>query len=353
VSTSRLITLERSHDAADVLFLTNAWPRDDDPAWGVFVQRQIDSLIAAGVRADVMFLRGYASVGAYVAAARRVAAATWRRQYRLVHAHGGEAALVADLHRRAALVVTYYGSDLLGRRGTGGRVTRAAKAVRAVIRAQSRRPAATITQSQEMEDVLPESVRRRNAIIPSGVDTALFAPLPKADARARLGWPPERRVVLFAANPHLRVKRFELAVAACDVARLRGDEFDLLVVTAVPPDEMPVLMNAADCLLLTSISEGSPNVVKEAAMCNLPVVTTRVGDVADVLNGVEPSWLCAGTPDGLGAALAECLRGRERSNGRARTTHLSLEAVGERILRVYRTVAPDTASIANAAFARY
>jgi teichuronic acid biosynthesis glycosyltransferase TuaC len=352
VSTSQLITLERSHAAADVLYLTNAWPRDDDPAWGVFVQRQIDSLIAAGVRADVMFLRGYASVGAYVEAARRVVAATWRRQYRLVHAHGGEAALVADLHHRAPLVVTYYGSDLLGRRGSGGRVTVAAKTARAAIRLQSRRPAATITQSRQMEAVLPESVRRRNAVIPNGVDTTLFAPLPKADARARLGWPRDRRVVLFAANPQLPVKRFELAMAACDVARSRGDEFDLLVVTGVPPDEMPVLMNAADCLLLTSISEGSPNVVKEAAMCNLPVVTTRVGDVADVLDGVEPSWLCAGTPGGLGAALAECLSRPRRSNGRALTTHLSLEAVGELILRLYRTVAPDAASIASATFAR-
>ena len=57
-------------------------------------------------------------------------------------------------------------------------------------------------------------------------------------------------------------------------------------------------MNAADVLLLTSDAEGSPMVVKEAMACNVPVVSTAVGDVADVIGGTEGCYI---TQPGPGA----------------------------------------------------
>src|SRR5207302_11403303 len=138
-----------------------------------------------------------------------------------------------------------------------------------------------------------------------------------------LGWDPGARIVLFGGNPGVPLKRLWLAEAACKTASATLGVVQLERLIGVAPEYVPVVMNSADCLLLTSVTEGSPNVVKEALMCGLPVITTRVGDVEELLRDVSPSWVCEASPDALADALVECLRERKRSNGRSRSLHLS------------------------------
>jgi len=77
---------------------------------------------------------------------------------------------------------------------------------------------------------------------------------------------------------------------------------------------MPTLFNAADVLLLTSDREGSPNTVKEAMACNLPVVATDVGDVRSRLDGVANSHVAAIDDDRLADAVEAVLRRGQRSD---------------------------------------
>jgi glycosyltransferase involved in cell wall biosynthesis len=100
-------------------------------------------------------------------------------------------------------------------------------------------------------------------------------------------------------------------------------------------------MNAADCLLHTSSSEGSPNVVKEALMCNLPVVATPAGDVAELIDGVLPSFLCEPSETALAEALVECLREPRRSNGREVSGRLDARIVADSLLALYKELAPE------------
>jgi glycosyltransferase involved in cell wall biosynthesis len=336
-----LFSKEWSDPEADVLVITNMWPHDDNPAYGIFVQRQVRSLIDAGVRCDVMFVRGYRSPRAYGDAAVAVAGLNRRPRYRLVHAHGGETAVAARTYVRGPVLVSYCGDDLLGTPLADGRLTRQSRVRRQLLRQHSRLLPATITKSSEMEATLPRP--ERNTVVPNGVDTNVFAPLDRAEARRRLGWPADARIALFAADPKVERKRHWLAAAACEEASRAVGAVDLRVATALDPADMPTWMSAADCLVLTSAIEGSPNVVKEALMCDLPVVSTDVGDVRELLTPVADSHVCAADPRELGAAIARVVDPPRRSNGRSVSGHLTQEAIAARVLAIYESLVPGLA----------
>jgi glycosyltransferase involved in cell wall biosynthesis len=320
---------------ADVLIVTNLWPDADWPVYGIFVRRQVESLRAAGLRCDVLYIRGWRSAWAYPEAALRMAVSTvtWRHRYRVVHVHSGEAALAARFHLGAPMVASYLGDDVLGDRDKDGHAPPAARLRRRLIGAHSRLFTATITKSREMERALPARTRRKNHVLPNGVDRELFVPIDRGEARALLGWGDEPVALFVGTRPYSARKRLWLAEAACNAAGVR-----LHVAAEAAPGTMPTLMSGADCLIVTSSLEGSPNAVKEALMCNLPVISTAVGDVEERLQGVEPSWLCLPTASAFEAALRECLSLGRRSNGRDVAADLDERRVAARLLDIYREV---------------
>jgi teichuronic acid biosynthesis glycosyltransferase TuaC len=322
-----------------VLHVANLWPDDERPWFGTFVKSQVDSLRDLGIDIDVLRIRGYAGRCAYLTAAARVAALNRRGDVDVTHAHYGYSGVVARLQLRAPLVITYYGSDLLGRRSASGGLTRRGRAEVAMFRQLARTAAATITNSEPMERVLPRTCRRRNHIIPNGVDLARFRPIDRLDARRRLGWPAEETSVLFAGNPCLPVKNHRLAEAVCRRASGAIPQIRLRVATGLPPGAMPLWMSAADALLLTSRSEGSPNVVKEAMAAELPIVSTPVGDVPERLRGVPGCYVSPPGEGPLADALVSAVGHGRVPEARAAVASLSLERVARRIAEVYEAVA--------------
>jgi teichuronic acid biosynthesis glycosyltransferase TuaC len=328
----------RRDPVSDLLVITNMWPEPHRPAYGVFVERQVQALQRAGLRCDVLYLRGYLSKATYLLS---VLLFLWltlsaRGRYRFVHVHGGEMALTARFFLKTPMIVTYHGDDVLGYRGDDGPIPIRSKVRSCIVRREAFLFTATVTQSGEMHRRLPQRVRRRDTVIPCGVDTARFYPIDRNDARRQMRWNDAERIILFAATrPYEPRKRFDLAQAAVRHAEMELGPIRLAIAENQPPDTIPVMMNAADCLLLTSMSEGSPVVVKEALMCNLPVVATDVADVRDMLDGVSPSAVCGHDPTELGAALVNVLKVDRRSNGRARRPDLAQSTTVKRLLNVY------------------
>src|SRR5207249_11054945 len=114
---------------------------------------------------------------------------------------------------------------------------------------------------------------------------------------------------------------------------------ELGVASGAPHAEIPYSMSACDVLVCTSMQEGSPNVVKEALACNLPVVSVPVGDVAQRLRGVEGCELCADDrPETIAAALERVLRRGQRSAGREAVQDLDERTLTQEVLAIYRSV---------------
>jgi glycosyltransferase involved in cell wall biosynthesis len=256
-----------------VLFVTNMYPHAEDPASGTFVMHQAQQLRKMGHRVDVFHFLGYRSRLNYLKSAFDVLSLTRGCPYDVVHAHYGLSGFPALFRHNIPLVVTLHGGDALI--GT----------VQPLIsRSVCLLADAVIVVSNGIAKKIPGTV------IPCGIDFELFKPHERGAARRRLGLAMNRRYVLFPFDPKRKVKRYDLARAACD--RLAGRGTDLLVVSGVKNDEMPWYYSAADVMLLCSYSEGSPTSVKEALACNLPVVSTNVGDVTDIMSGIQGCTIC-------------------------------------------------------------
>src|SRR5690348_7617743 len=120
----------RAHPAraAKVLMVTNMWPHDRDPDYGIFVKRQIDSLRGLGLDCDVLFIEGYRSRWEYARVAWHLLRLS-RSQTRplLIHSHGGETAVAVCWYMRDPVLLSYCGSDLLGDPHADGRLRQASR----------------------------------------------------------------------------------------------------------------------------------------------------------------------------------------------------------------------------------
>lgn len=320
-----------------VLMVTSdgLWSNWGGPA--VFVARQAEFLRREGVHVDLFPFRGSRRPGNYVAAWREVHRRLRHGSYDLVHAQFGQSGLTA-LPKRVPLVVTFRGDDLEGIIGEKGRYIPAGWLLRTLSRTVARQADAAIVVSAHMKRHLPRSVDAH--VLPSGIDFDLFQPEPREQARTRLGLPLDRRLVAFVGNPDLARKRYPLAQEAVEILN-RSAPTDLVVGWGRPHHEIVSLLNACDAMVFTSMQEGSPNAVKEALACNLPVVSVAVGDVPLRLQGVKGCELC---PDDraetIAAALERVLQGGGRSEGRAAVQDLNERALTGRLIDIYRSVLP-------------
>jgi glycosyltransferase involved in cell wall biosynthesis len=316
-----------------VLTVTNMWPSAARPFWGVFVKSQVDSLVAAGITTTLYEIEGWRSSAEYFKAMRRIPRLARSCGADLVHAHFGYSGAAA-LGAQAPLVVSFCGDDLLGRPdGNGGITLKSRALVRLSVRA-AHRADAVIVKSEQMRRVIAGVPGVH--VIPNGVDTSRVKPEPRAAARAALGWRPDGKVLLFPANRDLVRKNFPLAQAVERRLRERGMDVRLEYLFGQPHSTIVRAMSAADVLLLPSLHEGSPNAVKEAMACGLPVVAAPVGDCPELLRDCHPSAIAERTEEAFTEATARVLAADARSNGRALIeASLTLEAVARRVIAVY------------------
>lgn len=322
------------------LWVTNMWPDRRRPWYGSFVHSQAESLRRLGLGLDVLYIPGYLSKGEYLRALGRLQHHMRSGDYDLVHAHYGYSGVIARCQVRAPLVISYCGDDLLGtpRHNGAPGFTRSSRALAVALAQLARVASATITKSDSMAALLPARARRRNRVIPNGVDVSKFKPTNRAEARQQLGWHDRRPNVLFVGDPAIPRKNVSLARGVCAELARRGRPVELRIAVDVPPAQMPLWLNAADLLLFPSLSEGSPNAVKEAMATELPIVSTPVGDVPERLRGVAGTFVVPHDVERMADAVLAALQVSRAPAAREAVLELSTERIAHRLLTVYQDV---------------
>lgn len=316
-----------------------------------FVRSQYESLVVAGLDMRLFPVSGH-GWWAYLKGVWRLRQMVRREKPDIIHAHYSTCGFVASLAclglwHRPKIMVSILGSF----------PTRNAKwrRVRWAI--------------QHLWDgALTKSERTRNQlgldlpVIPNGVNLKIFQVKSKEESKKEIGWNIDAarldssnldaahsgkiKYIIWCSNPARPEKNWGLAKAA--IKELENERLsELGKVELVPvydktPDEVCTYMNAADCLLLTSVSEGSPNVIKEAMACNCPIVTTDVGDVNERLHDLDGCYVA---PSGdlsfvicnLAEAIVKALEFGKRTEGRKRiiADGLTIELTAQKIIKWY------------------
>jgi glycosyltransferase involved in cell wall biosynthesis len=301
------------------LIVTNMYPSPARPALGSFVRDQVQALRRIQDVDVEVFAFDPGGAQAYARAARELRHN--RTAYDIVHAHFGLTAWPALAARARKRAVTLHGTDLAHPRSR--KLTLAALPLMDL--------AAGV--SQPLLDQLPRwAARRPTAVLPAGVDTTRFRPIPRDAARARLGLQPDRNYLLFPADPARPEKRHDRA------AEVAGDT-ELLALKDVDPADVPLWVNAANAVLVTSEREGFGLAVLEALACDVPVLATEVGIAPEALAGIEGTYCgpfdTAAWQEALAAHLAA---GDPRVAGRVRAERYSSDRMAERVVEAWRAL---------------
>jgi glycosyltransferase involved in cell wall biosynthesis len=242
----------------------------------------------------------------------------------VVHAHYGLSGLFANLQRKVPVVTTYHGSDINDRK------------VLPLSKMSIRLSAWNIFVAKGILEIAAPA--KKYSLIPCGVDFTELQLMSKQEARQRMHLQDGKRYLLFAGAFDNLVKNADLAKAA--VEHLSTD-VELVELKGYDRDEVTLLMCACDAFLMTSFTEGSPQVIKEALACGCPIVSVNVGDVKDRVNGVDGCYVSElHDSKELARLLIKAISFGEKTKGRAKLVADGLEnrLVANRILEVYNKV---------------
>ena len=245
--------------------------------------------------------------------------------------------LLVALFSRGPVVITYRGSDLNPDPSTN-------RLMQAVQHGASHLASffadGIVCVSRELSNRLLIGTRRE--VIPSPIDLDLSQPMDPRESRRVLGWDEGQRTAVFLGGRNPKLKGIDLAEDVRRELLRRRSPVDLRIVGhEIPIASVPVYLNAADCLLSLSRFEGSPNLVREACACNLPVVATPAGDIEDVLRDVVPARMVSHDVNEVADAVEDICRLGVRSNGRDHVAEYSTARISRRSLEFYEAIVKD------------
>ena len=305
-----------------------------------FVKEQARALQLQGC--DVVFfgVQGKGIWG-YLRCLPALKRAIQQHQPNLIHAHYGLSGLLANLQRRVPVVTTYHGSDI--NKPNILRFSKIAMRLSAHNIFVSQR---NVTLALSPNSLITYRLKKRCTLLPCGVNL----PLPWSELQTQwVGqltlnqWVQEKlqldaKHVLFAGAFDNAVKDASLAKAAVNELASEGVKVELIELKGYNRDQVNALMYNCDALLMTSKTEGSPQVIKEAMACGCPIVSVDVGDVAERVSGVEGCYVVSSRePAAIAEALQQSLAFSGKTNGRQRIIEMGLsnEQVAKRLVEIY------------------
>lgn len=272
----------------NVLWVTNGYPSKKHPEFCVFTKDQIEAVKRVGVTGDLYFINAREKgLKAYLSAFSDLKRMNNANKYDAVHAfHGLSFIVVLICMLRRPIVVSFLNA-----------IDNEFKELNKLLSLLMVNFVKLVLKINKdigviVKDRLPDYLKKRphSYYLPNGVDTEYFIPIDKALAKSKLGLSKDKRYILFVSSKDLnrKQKRFDRFNEVIDKIKSNTEfeNVEALTVSNVTREELLMYYSASSVHLLTSDFEGSPNSVKEAISCNLPVVSTDVGNVKEMISNI-------------------------------------------------------------------
>jgi glycosyltransferase involved in cell wall biosynthesis len=324
-----------------VLIVTTQYPNKSRQTTNPAVFYQVEGLRKIGVDVDVGLVDSIVNGKlAYLYSIPKITRLWKKGRYDILHVHfGGLLAFIGSLVAGKRTIITYHGTDL-----HGGTPTTYLSKIKSLINTRfsilaAKQAGGLVVVSPNLKDFLPAQIHQKSIVLPTGVDYSLFTPIQQDQARQELALDLNKKYILFSSISNSPVKRLDTARAVEIEVCKHMPEAELLMLSRQPYLKVPLYLNAADCLLLTSDKEGSPNIVKEALAVNLPIVSVDVGDVKLRCQGVPNCQIVDRDIASLSNAVLAALK-MSRSNGgkELKRPEIDNEFICREIEKFYRDI---------------
>lgn len=286
-----------------------------------FVYEQIEAVKEFyKIQYDIFLIKGRGVIG-YL---RNIS--TLRKKVRkykpdIIHAHFGLSGLVSVFQRKVPVIITFHGSDA------------AIPKIRFFSRIAAALSHYNIFVSSKIHSKM--GLNKRFSIIPCGINLDIFYPVKIEIAKQKLNLNNDKKLILFASGFDNPVKNSSLAFSALN---LMNEPAEIIELKDKNREQVNLLLNSSNLLLLTSFSEGSPQVIKEAMACNCPIVATDVGDIKEVIGDTDGCYITSFHPDDVADKIILALNFGKRTNGREKVRHFDNKIVAEKVYKVYKMV---------------
>lgn len=294
-----------------------------------FIREQVEALRKQGCKCEYYYIKGKGILG-YLREIPRLRRIIREWKPDVVHAHYGLSCLVANLATRSVPVVsTYHGSDINNPK------------VRKFSKIAMRLSAWNIFVSKRNMALAGAVEGKKASLVPCGVALSEDQLQTRTEARKTLGWKDKDKKVLFSGAFDNEVKDSALAKQAIVNCKLEIGDLELVELKGYSRSEVNTLMCAVSCLLMTSKTEGSPQVIKEAMACGCPIVSVDVGDVAERTDGVEGCFVVKSRePREIAEAIEKAISFEGKTNGREKILEYGLthELVAKQIIEIYENI---------------
>jgi glycosyltransferase involved in cell wall biosynthesis len=285
-----------------------------------FVSEQGSEIAKLGIEIDYFTIRGNYIKSVY-ALNQKI------KQFKpdVIHAHYGLSGLTSVLQRKVPVVVTFHNGETLS------------KLVNVISSFASLFAKYRIYVAQHIYDLCVFKRNKNYTILPCGVDVNVDE-LTKDLARKELSLKKEKKYILFGgAFSNLR-KNYPLLKQAVDL--LNRNDIEIIEMCGLTREKITKLLFACDLFALPTKSEGSPQALKEAMICNCPIVATNVADIKHLLGDLEGHYICSFKPEDIADKINKALDFPNRTNGRKRIIELGLDSriVAQKIVDIYNKV---------------
>ncbi len=311
-----------------------------------FVTEQGTSIAALGNDVDYYVIKGNGFLS-YFKAVKGLKKKIDEFKPDIIHAHYGLSGITAVLQNKVPVVTTFHNGETL---------SFVANFLSSIF---SLRAKYVIYVAQHIYNKAFLKKKNNFSIIPCGVNLEECTITPFGKAREILNFDKNKKYILFGGGFDNLRKNFALLNDALvlytgkqgvkkdvdvqyDGQTVHISSFDYGNVEAIEMKKLSrkqcvLIMCGCDAFSLPSKSEGSPQALKEAMVCNCPIFATDIADVKYLLGEIPGHYICSFEPQNVMEQVQKALTFNSRTEGRKRIVELGLsnEQVAEKIINIY------------------